>query len=105
MPDSRPWFSLRTDGAPLLATHLAIAAAYGLAALLAFEVGPVRMIAASVWPPVGLALAVLLLFGSRWWPGILLGAILANLTRGIPLPLSAAMSVGNTLTTLLAAWT
>jgi two-component system, cell cycle sensor histidine kinase and response regulator CckA len=102
MPDSRPWFTLRTDGAPHLATHLAIAAAYALAAQLAFEVGPARMITASVWPPVGLALAVLLLFGPRWWPGILLGAVLANLTRGILLPASIAIAFGNTITTLFA---
>src|SRR4051794_35901403 len=104
MLDSRPWFSLRRDGAPHLATHLAIAGAYALAALLALEVGPARIIAASVWPPVGLALAVLLLFGPRWWPGILLGAVLANLTRGTPVPASIAIAVGNTLTTMSAAW-
>jgi PAS domain S-box-containing protein len=102
MSDTRPWFTLRTSGAPQVATHLAVATAYALAALLAFQVGSARMIVASVWPPAGLALAVLLLFGPRWWPGILLGAVVANLMRGVSLPAAVAISVGNTLATLLA---
>src|SRR5215213_5847587 len=32
----------------------------------------------AVWPPSGIALAVLLLWGPRLWPGIWLGAFLAN---------------------------
>src|SRR3954468_17614837 len=100
MPDTRPWFTLRTGGARELATHLAIAAAYALAAQLAFQVGSAQMIVASVWPPAGVALAVLLLFGPRWWPGILLGAVAANVMRGVSLPAAATIAVGNTLATL-----
>ncbi|MDX2023528.1 MAG: response regulator [Deltaproteobacteria bacterium] len=36
--------------------------------------------ASPVWPPSGLALAALLVRGSRLWPGVLLGACAANLT-------------------------
>src|SRR3954467_13874353 len=103
MPDTRPWLTLRTGGAPELGPHLVTAAAYGVAALLAFQVGAAPMTVASIWPPVGLALAVLLLFGPRWWPGILLGAIVANLMRGVSLPASVAISISNTLATLVAA--
>jgi PAS domain S-box-containing protein len=97
MPDSRPWFTLRTGGLCEPATHLIIAAAYMLAAELAFQVGPVHMTVASIWPPSGLALAVLLLFGLRWWPGIVLGTIGANLLRSASLPVSVALSAGNIL--------
>src|SRR5712691_9026747 len=31
-----------------------------------------------VWPPTGIAIAAVLLLGYRIWPGILLGAFLAN---------------------------
>ncbi len=34
----------------------------------------------AVWPPTGLALAVLVLRGSGLWPGVFLGAFLVNLT-------------------------
>jgi PAS domain S-box-containing protein len=100
MPDSRPWFTLKTGRSPALAAHLGIAAAYVLAAQLAFQVGTVHMIVASVWPPAGVALAVLLLFGLRWWPGLLLGAFVGNLLIGVPASLSAAFCVGNTLATV-----
>ena len=45
-----------------------------LGLLLAFE----KTNATPVWPPSGIALALILLFGYRVWPGILLGAFLAN---------------------------
>ena len=103
MPDSRPWFTLQTGRSPELATHLGIAAAYIVAAQLAFQVGTIHLIVASLWPPAGLALAVLLLFGLRWWPGIMLGAFVGNLLLGVPVSLSAAFCVGNTLAALFGA--
>jgi integral membrane sensor domain MASE1 len=36
--------------------------------------------ATAVWPPSGIALAALLLQGIRLWPGIWLGAAVANFT-------------------------
>ena len=36
--------------------------------------------ATAVWPPSGLALAAILLAGPRMWPGIWLGAAVANFT-------------------------
>jgi len=38
-----------------------------------------------VWPPTGLAIAALALFGLRYWPAVLLGAFLANAATSIPL--------------------
>jgi signal transduction histidine kinase len=32
----------------------------------------------AIWPPAGLGIAALYLWGLRWWPGILLGEILVN---------------------------
>ncbi len=45
----------------------------------------------SVWPSAGLALAALLRFGNHIWPGVLIGALLVNLT--ILLDASAAPSL------------
>src|SRR3954470_5207300 len=79
------------------ATHVGIAAGYFLLAQLGFRVATVHPVVASIWPPAGLALAVLLLFGLRFWPGILLGAVIANGLMGISLPAATMMGIGNTL--------
>ncbi|MBI3799243.1 MAG: MASE1 domain-containing protein [Deltaproteobacteria bacterium] len=55
-----------------------------------------------IWPPTGLALATLLLFGVQLWPGIALGTFLASVATGIPLAVACGVSLGNTLEALLA---
>lgn len=58
-----------------------------------------------VWPPTGVALASVLLFGFRAWPGIYLGAFFANLVTFLnsdlptmnSLLMSMSIGVGNTL--------
>lgn len=37
-----------------------------------------------VWPPAGIALAVILVFGYRFWPGILLGALVFSILVETP---------------------
>jgi PAS domain S-box-containing protein len=53
-----------------------------------------------VWPPTGLSLAALLLFGYRPWPGITIGAFLVNALTDVPLGTAAGIAVGNTLEAL-----
>lgn len=57
--------------------------------------------AAAVWPPTGIALVALVLYGYRLWPGIALGAFLVNLSAGAPVPVACGMAVGNTLEALV----
>src|SRR6185295_19173706 len=57
-----------------------------------------------VWPPTGIALALLLLFGPVVIPGILLGAFAANITANEPLGTATVIAVGNTLEAVAAAW-
>ncbi|MEI8044781.1 MAG: MASE1 domain-containing protein, partial [Verrucomicrobiota bacterium] len=38
-----------------------------------------------VWPPAGIALAAILLFGYRFWPGVAIGAVLFSFMNGLPL--------------------
>jgi integral membrane sensor domain MASE1 len=69
---------------------------YGAAKLgleLAFETSSVT----AVWPPTGIALAALVLGGYRLWPGVALGAFLANSWTGIPVYAVLGITVGNTL--------
>ncbi|MBV1919438.1 MAG: diguanylate cyclase, partial [Pseudomonadales bacterium] len=57
-----------------------------------------------VWPPTGIALAALLTFGFRLWPGIFLGALLTNLSTGSIPTISVYIAIGNTLEALSAAY-
>jgi PAS domain S-box-containing protein len=50
-----------------------------------------------VWAPSGISLAVLVLFGLRYWPGVALGAFAANATSGLSVGLAAGVSAGNTI--------
>jgi integral membrane sensor domain MASE1 len=52
--------------------------------------------ASAVWPPAGIALAAWLAFGPRIWPGILIGAALANLgVIGTSPSVALAIGAGN----------
>ena len=51
----------------------------------------------AVWPPTGVAFVALLWLGYRVWPGVLLGAFLANATVGESLLTAAGIACGNTL--------
>jgi PAS domain S-box-containing protein len=57
-----------------------------------------------VWPPTGIALAVLLLAGYRVVPFVWLGMFLIDLWAGIPALLSLTLSAGSTLESLAAAF-
>lgn len=59
--------------------------------------------ASPVWPATGVAMGILLLFGMRYWPGILLGAFLVNVTTAGSVATSAAIAAGNALEALSAA--
>ncbi|MBI3415842.1 MAG: MASE1 domain-containing protein [Verrucomicrobia bacterium] len=65
----------------------------------------------AVWPPSGIALAALLIWGNRLWPGIWLGAFLANtwVFKGfavgpVDIAVGASIGVGSVLQTLAGAW-
>jgi hypothetical protein len=60
--------------------------------------------ATAVWPPSGIALAALLLYGTRLWPGVWLGAALANFTIDHSVGLTCVIATGNTLEVVCAAW-
>ncbi|WP_410662376.1 MASE1 domain-containing protein [Amycolatopsis sp. lyj-84] len=55
-----------------------------------------------LWPAAGVALAVPMLLGPRFWPGIFLGALLTNIAIGPSLATVIAISAGNTIGPMLA---
>jgi diguanylate cyclase (GGDEF)-like protein/PAS domain S-box-containing protein len=67
---------------------------------LALAIGTKQVTA--VWPPTGFALAVALICGRRVWPGVALGAFLANLTTAEPVLTALGIAAGNTLEALAA---
>ena len=56
---------------------LVLAAAYYGAAKLGQTLRYTASVSA-IWPPVGLGIAALYLWGLRWWPGIFIGELLVN---------------------------
>lgn len=56
-----------------------VAAAYFLSALLGYYLAFDGSDFLPAWPPAGVALALLLLLGRKSWPGITMGALLANI--------------------------
>ena len=80
-----------------------LAAVYFGAAKLGLTMAFVAEQVTAVWPPTGIALAALLLFGYRLWPGIALGAFLANATAHAPLVTAMGIALGNTLGALAGA--
>ncbi|HWY30807.1 MAG TPA: MASE1 domain-containing protein [Candidatus Acidoferrum sp.] len=51
-----------------------------------------------VWPPSGIALAAILLFGYRFWPGVALGAVLFSCMNGMPFGFfTFGTAIGNTM--------
>src|SRR5271170_1129845 len=60
---------------------------------------------ALVWPPAGIALAAILLFGYRFWPGVALGALLFAFMNGTPFGFfTLGTAVGNTMGAIVCAY-
>src|ERR1022692_2703587 len=60
---------------------------------------------ALVWPPAGIALAAILLFGYRFWPGVALGAVLFSFMNGLPLGFfTFGTAIGNIMGAIVCAF-
>ena len=79
-----------------------VAAAYYLAGRLGLKLGYLDGAVAALWPPAGLGLAVLFLYGVRLWPGVVIGdLLLADFST--PLGTVVGQTVGNTVSLVAAA--
>jgi signal transduction histidine kinase len=81
-----------------------LAALYYGSAKLGYELGFSGPVAAIVWLPVGVGISYLYLRGLTFWPGILLGDLLANDYMKVPVGSALAQTVGNLLEVVLAAY-
>ena len=80
-----------------LLVPLLVAIAYVVAAKLGFTLAFTTKQVTAVWPPTGIAVGALLIWGYRAWPGIWIGAFVSNAFSGEPLWTAAAIATGNTL--------
>jgi signal transduction histidine kinase len=71
-----------------------LAVVYGFAAHLSLRLALVPQVT-PIWPPTGIAVAALFLFGRRLWPAIFIGAFLVNAPISSSLPVAAAIAAGN----------
>src|SRR2546428_6182262 len=74
-----------------------LAAVYLIAAKLGLKLAFVHASATAVWPPTGIALAAVLVFGDRVWLGIFVGAFLANIATAGSIAIALAIAAGQTL--------
>src|SRR5438874_9076073 len=86
-------------------------AAIGIFAILYFIAGKLSLklaflnaSASPVWPPAGLALGALIVFGYRLWPAVFFGALLVNVTTAGTIITSLCIAAGNTLEAVCGAW-
>src|SRR5260221_6329286 len=75
----------------------ALSLIYALAGKIGLSLATVHPSATSVWPPTGIALAAFLLCGGRYWPAVIVGAFLVNITTFGTVATSLAIATGNTL--------
>jgi integral membrane sensor domain MASE1 len=104
-----PSFNFRSLGLTLF-----LAGAYIATARLGLTLAlPPEAKATAVWPPSGIAFAAVVLVGRRAWPGIFLGAFLANFwdyfsgtdpRMTTHFVVSAGIAVGSTAQALLGGW-
>lgn len=87
---SRAWLSR-------LSAILGVAIAYVAFAELGFSLAYSVKQVSAVWAPAGIALGAILLGGYRLWPGVWIGAFVANALSHEPIATAAGIAVGNTL--------
>src|SRR4051812_33114931 len=92
--DTRIW---RYAGAVVL-----LAGAYWAAAKIGLRLAYLDGAVTALWPPVGVGIAALVLYGPRLWPGIVIGDLLVA-DFSSPFGTVLGQTVGNTLEVVVAA--
>jgi PAS domain S-box-containing protein len=80
-----------------------LAAVYILAGKLGLALALVNPSATAVWPPTGISLAAVLVFGPSVWPAILVGAFVTNVLTAGTVITSLLIAAGNTLEAVIGA--
>ncbi|MCK1737541.1 MASE1 domain-containing protein [Bradyrhizobium sp. 138] len=83
---------------------VAIGVIYFVLAKAGLALASVHPSATPIWPPTGLALAAVLLWGYRTWPAIFIAAVIANATTAGSVATAIAIATGNTLEAVVGAY-
>src|SRR2546423_12237028 len=89
---------------PTLPAIAGLTLVYFVAGKLGLKLAFLQASASPVWPPAGIALGALLVFGYRTWPAIFVGAFLVNVTTAGNVTTSLVIAAGNTLEAICGAW-
>ena len=81
-----------------------LALAYFVTARIGLSLSLLEHSVTAFWPPSGIALTALLLYGYRLWPAVLIGSFCANWVSGLPVLSVLGMASGSTLEALLGAY-
>ncbi len=77
---------------------------YFVAGKIGLSLAFINPSASAVWPPTGIAIAAIILWGYNLWPGVLLGALIVNLTINGSIIASLGIAAGNTFEAVLGAY-
>ena len=103
MRNSRPGVPRARDGSCSWgALDGLLAALYYVAAKIGLRLAYLHGTVTALWPPVGVGIAALVLYGTRLWPGIVIGDLLAA-DFSSPLGTVFGQTLGNTLEIVVAA--
>jgi diguanylate cyclase (GGDEF)-like protein/PAS domain S-box-containing protein len=83
---------------------LLLAIAYFACAKLGLAIPYIGTHITLIWLPTGIAVAALLRWGNRYWPGIFAGALITNFSIDVSPLLDTCIAIGNTLGPLLSVW-
>ena len=99
---------LRRGARPIvlyLAGVLTAAATYWVLANVGLRFGALlHPYVSPVWPSAGFALALILVYGYRFWPAIFIGALAANLEVGAAWPVAGGIGAANALSSVFGAY-
>jgi integral membrane sensor domain MASE1 len=93
---------MRRGTLPTIGLCLIVAVVYFAGAELGLSLASLHQNVTAVWPPTGIAIASVLIFGPRVLPGVFLGALAANLPTSLPIPFTFGIAIGNTLEAFIA---
>ena len=99
------WRSMGSNRLSLLTRMVIFSALYFLGGILGRESSFIGGTVALVWPPSGIALAAVVLYGYRFWPGVAFGAFFFSVAQGnTSLAFILMTAVGNTVGALACAY-
>jgi PAS domain S-box-containing protein len=81
-----------------------VTALYVVAGKMGLALAFVNASTSAVWPPAGIAVAALLLWGMSAWPAVSVGAFIVNVTTSGDVPSSLMIAAGNTIECVVAVY-